>query len=149
MLEMRRPFTKKLDEHKHHGNLLTMDEIRVWALQSRIKNSVSNGKFDGSQVQIPLTIGISLQTLNYLVTIEMGGKHAIVIMDTGSDLTWLQCQPCKSCYNQQGPLFDPSTSPTFQPILCNSTTCEYHRYATGLPGACAFSNLNVEMVPTQ
>lgn len=141
VLEMRRPLiTKKLDEHKHHVNLLTKDEIRVRALQSRIKNSVSNRKFDGSQVQIPVTIGISLQTLNYIVTIEMGGKNATVIMDTGSDLTWVQCQPCESCYNQQGPFYDPSISPTFQPILCNSTTCGYLQSATGLRGACVFSN---------
>lgn len=31
----------------------------------------------------------------------------LLILDTGSGLTWIQCQPCKSCYNQSYPVFDP------------------------------------------
>lgn len=46
-----------------------------------------------------------------------------VIVDTGSDLTWVQCQPCNSCYNQEEPLFNPSASSSYQSILCNSSAC--------------------------
>ncbi|XP_057766814.1 aspartic proteinase CDR1-like [Salvia miltiorrhiza] len=51
------------------------------------------------------------------------------IADTGSDLTWTQCQPCTNCYEQNSPLFDPSKSSTYRPISCQSGQCQ----ATGTP----------------
>lgn len=51
-------------------------------------------------------------------------------MDTGSYLKSAQCQPCKLCYNQQEPLFRPSTSPSSQSVLCNSKTCQSLQFAT-------------------
>ncbi|KAA8540566.1 hypothetical protein F0562_024515 [Nyssa sinensis] len=115
---------------------LISDDIRVLSLQTRIKNVVSGRIQDLSGTQIPITSGIRLQTLNYIVTVELGGQNMTVIMDTGSDLTWVQCQPCKSCYNQQGPLFNPSNSPSYQSVQCNSTTCQSLQFATGNSGVC-------------
>ena len=89
-----------------------------------------------SVTQVPLTSGIVLQTLNYLVTVGLGGQNMTVIVDTGSDLTWVQCEPCKSCYDQQGPLFKPSKSSSYQSLLCNSTTCQSLLPATGNSEAC-------------
>lgn len=89
------------------------------------------------QGEIPLSSGIKLHTLNYIVTVELGGKKMIVIVDTGSDLTWVQCKPCTMCYNQQGPLFDPSASPSYRNIPCNSPTCDSLQLATGVPGSCS------------
>ncbi|PQM40338.1 aspartyl protease family protein [Prunus yedoensis var. nudiflora] len=59
-----------------------------------------------------------------------------VIVDTGSDLTWVQCQPCKLCYNQQEPLFNSSASPSYKSVLCNSSTCQALQFDTGNSGAC-------------
>jgi len=59
--------------------------------------------------------------------------------DTGSDLSWLQCQPCTGhCYQQHDPLFDPAKSSTYSAVrcgtpecslaggMCNGTTCLYN-----------------------
>ncbi|XP_052174485.1 LOW QUALITY PROTEIN: aspartyl protease family protein At5g10770 [Diospyros lotus] len=103
---------------------LNSDDIRVKSIQSRMKNTAAPGQTQGLlQTQIPLTSGINLQTLNYIVTAELGGLNMTLIVDTGSDLTWVQCQPCNSCYNQMDPLFNPSKSPSFHPIFCNSPAC--------------------------
>ncbi|PQQ17475.1 aspartyl protease family protein [Prunus yedoensis var. nudiflora] len=59
-----------------------------------------------------------------------------VIVDTGSDLTWFQCQPCKLCYNQQEPLFNSSASPSYKSVLCNSSTFQALHFDTGNSGAC-------------
>lgn len=59
-----------------------------------------------------------------------------VIVDTGSDLTWIQCQPCRLCYNQPEPLFNPSISPSFQTVACNSSACQSLESATGNSGLC-------------
>ncbi|PSR89374.1 Aspartyl protease family protein [Actinidia chinensis var. chinensis] len=112
---------------------LISDEIRVRSFESRIKNSV----YSGIEDQIPLTSGIKLQTLNYIVTVELGGMNMTVIVDTGSDLTWVQCQPCKLCYNQQNPLFNPSKSPSYKSVSCDSPTCQSLQFATGNSGICS------------
>ncbi|CAL1376956.1 unnamed protein product [Linum trigynum] len=127
------------DLSKKLKRTLILDNIRVQSIQSRIKNTTSLVKQDtamSTTTQIPLASGIKLQTLNYIVTVQLGGKQLTVIMDTGSDLTWVQCQPCRFCYNQKDPLFNPSISPSFRRITCNSSACDSLQFATGNSGAC-------------
>ncbi|KAA8521466.1 hypothetical protein F0562_012124 [Nyssa sinensis] len=60
---------------------------------------------------------------NYVVTIGFGTpkRDYNVIFDTGSDITWIQCQPCsQSCYSQHEPLFDPSLSSSYSKGSCKS-----------------------------
>jgi len=45
------------------------------------------------------------------------------IVDTGSDIVWLQCEPCKQCYNQTTPKFNPSKSSSYKNIPCSSNLC--------------------------
>ncbi|KAJ8634749.1 hypothetical protein MRB53_009016 [Persea americana] len=137
-------------EMKHHGfcsgtnrnwddeyqKRLIADDLRVKSLQLRMKNAASGLLEDLSEAQIPLTSGKQLQILNYVVAVELGGKKMTVIVDTGSELTWVQCEPCKSCYTQEDPLFNPATSPSYRPILCNSSTCGTLEFATGNSGVC-------------
>lgn len=130
--------TKKHDWNMRIQKQLMFDNLRVRWIQSRIRKLVSGFMKDdvSSVTQVPLTSGIVLQTLNYLVTVGLGGQNMTVIVDTGSDLTWVQCEPCKSCYDQQGPLFKPSKSSSYQSLLCNSTTCQSLLPATGNSEAC-------------
>ncbi|KAG5524861.1 hypothetical protein RHGRI_031508 [Rhododendron griersonianum] len=63
----------------------------------------------------------------------------LAVMDSASDLLWIQCSPCKKCFKQLSPMFDPSKSSTYRNLPCNSLycpvnqkcdsvrTCEYHR----------------------
>ncbi|KAL5699060.1 hypothetical protein ACHQM5_030012 [Ranunculus cassubicifolius] len=117
---------------------LISDERRVQSLQTEIKNKLYGTEKiqDLATSQIPLNSGAKLETLNYIVTVELGGKPMTVIVDTGSDLTWVQCQPCTSCYSQQDPIFNPNTSYTYRTIMCNSTTCQSISDATGNSGVC-------------
>ncbi|GMN48574.1 hypothetical protein TIFTF001_017752 [Ficus carica] len=61
----------------------------------------------------------------YLMDISIGTPpfRLLVIVDTGSDLTWTQCKPCTKCYNQTAPLFDPSSSKSYKNLPCMSSTC--------------------------
>nr|GMC54872.1 aspartic proteinase CDR1-like [Ipomoea batatas] len=45
------------------------------------------------------------------------------IADTGSDITWTQCKPCKTCFNQSLPIFDPKKSRSYKMVPCDSSTC--------------------------
>ncbi|XP_057969406.1 aspartic proteinase CDR1-like [Malania oleifera] len=61
----------------------------------------------------------------YLMNISIGSKRVPVlgITDTASDLVWTQCKPCKKCFLQAYPLFDPTTSSTYQVVSCGSKIC--------------------------
>lgn len=46
-----------------------------------------------------------------------------MVLDTGSDVVWLQCKPCLKCYSQSDPVFDPTESSSFVGIACGSPLC--------------------------
>ena len=52
-----------------------------------------------------------------------GSLNLNFIADTGSDLTWMQCLPCQSCFPQPYPLYDPAHSSSFQNLSCYSNFC--------------------------
>ncbi|XP_009801916.1 aspartic proteinase nepenthesin-1 [Nicotiana sylvestris] len=62
----------------------------------------------------------------FLMQISIGSPSETynAIMDTGSDLIWTQCKPCKECFDQSTPIFDPSKSSTFSKISCSNKLCE-------------------------
>ncbi|MCD7460598.1 hypothetical protein HAX54_043875 [Datura stramonium] len=134
--------------------ILAHDQARVDSIQARVttqnydlfrkKDNTSNKKrVKDSKASLPAQTGIALGTGNYIVTIGMGTpkKDLSLIFDTGSDLTWTQCQPCvKSCYAQQQPIFDPSSSSTYYNISCTSTACSGLKSASGNNPGCSSSN---------
>ncbi|CAN4100160.1 unnamed protein product [Withania somnifera] len=115
---------------------LVADDFRVRSIQATIKNIISGKIETSSETRIPITSGVKLHSLNYIVTVTLGGRNVTVIVDTGSDLTWVQCQPCILCYNQPEPLFNPSVSPTYHKVVCNSSVCQTLQSATGNSGLC-------------
>ncbi|BBN16940.1 aspartyl protease family protein [Marchantia polymorpha subsp. ruderalis] len=69
--------------------------------------------------------GVHLGSGEYFMDFYVGtpAKAISVIIDTGSDLTWVQCDPCNLCYHQQGPFFSPNGSSSYQGLHCNSNSC--------------------------
>lgn len=50
-------------------------------------------------------------------------RYVYMVLDTGSDVVWIQCAPCRKCYSQTDPIFDPSKSTSFAAIPCSSPLC--------------------------
>uniref|UniRef100_A0A0E0LT25 Peptidase A1 domain-containing protein n=1 Tax=Oryza punctata TaxID=4537 RepID=A0A0E0LT25_ORYPU len=132
--------------------LLAADEARANSLQLRNKAAFTQSGNAAAAAEVPLTSGIRFQTLNYVTTIALGGRSSragvgnlTVIVDTGSDLTWVQCKPCSVCYAQRDPLFDPAGSASYAAVPCNASACEASlKAATGVPGSCASGSGNSE-----
>ncbi|KAI3947352.1 hypothetical protein MKW92_015441 [Papaver armeniacum] len=58
----------------------------------------------------------------YFTVLRIGTSPAteyVLLMDTGSSLTWIQCLPCNTCYDQLSPIFDPNRSETYSVKDCN------------------------------
>ncbi|KAK6129744.1 hypothetical protein DH2020_036506 [Rehmannia glutinosa] len=132
------------------NEILSNDQSRVDSIQARIKpdsntNNIKNtnsntNNLNNKKANLPIQSGRSLGSGNYIVSIGLGTprKTLSLIFDTGSDLTWTQCQPCvKSCYQQEDPIFSPSTSTSYSNVSCNSAQCSQLSDATGNDPGCA------------
>lgn len=121
-----------LPQHKvtatNHTQILEQDQARVNSINSRISKKL-NGNDDLGQSEattLPSRWATSRGAGNYIVTVGLGtpNKQLSLEFDTGSFLTWTQCQPCVSyCYPQNDPIFDPAASTSYTKISCNSAEC--------------------------
>lgn len=73
-----------------------------------------------------LESGVSLGSGEYFMDVFVGTppKHFSLILDTGSDLNWIQCAPCYACFDQNGPHYDPKDSTSFKNISCHDPRCQ-------------------------
>ncbi|VAI60228.1 unnamed protein product [Triticum turgidum subsp. durum] len=143
--------------------VLTHDDARIASLAARLAKAPSsstarptvtvaslyraNDKVDGvaaSLASVPLTPGTSYGVGNYVTRMGLGtpAKPYIMVVDTGSSLTWLQCSPCRvSCHRQSGPVFDPKTSSSYAAVSCSTPQCNDLSTATLNPAACSSSDV--------
>ncbi|KAL6658543.1 hypothetical protein ACP70R_004129 [Stipagrostis hirtigluma subsp. patula] len=107
-----------------HAEVLRRDRTRVDAINRKIAGNASGAS---ERVTLPASWGgISLGVDNYIIKVGLGtpAREFLVEFDTGSDLSWVQCKPCRGCYKQRDPLFDPARSSTFSAVPCGSPECQ-------------------------
>ncbi|KHN24691.1 Aspartic proteinase nepenthesin-2 [Glycine soja] len=85
----------------------------------------SKGEFSGN-IMATLESGASLGTGEYFLDMFVGTppKHVWLILDTGSDLSWIQCDPCYDCFEQNGSHYYPKDSSTYRNISCYDPRCQ-------------------------
>ncbi|KAK7836676.1 aspartyl protease family protein 2 [Quercus suber] len=78
------------------------------------------------QLMATLGSGVTLGSGEYFMDVFVGTppKHFSLILDTGSDLNWIQCVPCYDCFEQNGPHYDPKDSSSFRNISCHDRRCQ-------------------------
>ncbi|KAI4371200.1 hypothetical protein MLD38_019463 [Melastoma candidum] len=146
------------DVHHGHGSLspdagesavsfldvLAHDENRIRVLTRRIAHSKgrksapaarnsTRGLVGPQAVSTPVSSGLSIGSGNYYVKVGLGSpaKYYSLILDTGSSLSWLQCEPCIiSCHAQVDPIFNPSASKTYKTLSCSTSQCLNLKEAT-------------------
>ncbi|KAK1301977.1 Protein ASPARTIC PROTEASE IN GUARD CELL 1 [Acorus calamus] len=96
---------------------LLRDSLRVSSLLSCLSLAHNTSS--------PIVSGTSQGSGEYFTRLSFGRppKPLSLVLDTGSDLTWLQCRPCLDCYQQSDPIFDPSSSSSYSPLPCSSPLC--------------------------
>ncbi|XP_030540914.1 aspartyl protease family protein 2 [Rhodamnia argentea] len=69
--------------------------------------------------------GLAQGSGEYFTRLGVGtpARYVYMVLDTGSDVVWIQCAPCRKCYSQTDPVFDPSKSTSFAAISCSSPLC--------------------------
>ncbi|TVU09985.1 hypothetical protein EJB05_43486, partial [Eragrostis curvula] len=110
-------------------DILDRDQERVDSIHRKIAGAsaaVTTSLSTKAAVTLPTRRGASLGTNNYVFSVGLGtpARTFWVELDTGSDLSWVQCKPCNDCYEQQDPLFDPARSSTFSAVPCGARECQ-------------------------
>ncbi|XP_004513891.1 aspartyl protease family protein At5g10770-like [Cicer arietinum] len=121
-----------------HNDILNIDKERVNYIHNKISKNKKMEELDSSN--LPAKSGSLIGSGNYFVVVGLGSpkRDLSLIFDTGSDLTWTQCQPCaRSCYKQQDEIYDPSKSTSYQNITCTTSECTQLSTATGNEPGCA------------
>ncbi|KAF3950627.1 hypothetical protein ACB098_04G081700 [Castanea mollissima] len=125
--------------HKDYKTLvlsrLERDTARVNSLTTKLQLALHGVKKSDLQpletelqpedLSTPIVSGVSQGSGEYFSRIGVGkpSKPFYMVLDTGSDVNWLQCQPCSDCYQQSDPIFNPSDSVSYNPLSCTSSQC--------------------------
>ncbi|KAF5737956.1 protein ASPARTIC PROTEASE IN GUARD CELL 2-like [Tripterygium wilfordii] len=117
--------SKKTDNHTHRFiSRMRRDAKRVSSLIRRLSNGgvVHRVEDFGSEV----VSGMEQGSGEYFVRIGVGSppRSQYMVIDSGSDIVWVQCLPCSQCYRQTDPVFDPSESTSFAGVSCSSAVCD-------------------------
>jgi hypothetical protein len=125
--------------HKDYKSLvlsrLERESARVDSLTTKLELALSGVKKSDLQpleievlpedLSTPIVSGTSQGSGEYFSRVGVGqpAKPFYMVLDTGSDINWLQCKPCEDCYEQSDPIFDPSSSSSYKPLSCSSQQC--------------------------
>ncbi|KAK4765652.1 hypothetical protein SAY86_026742 [Trapa natans] len=76
-------------------------------------------------IQGPVVSGTSQGSGEYFSRVGIGNPptQLYMVIDTGSDVNWVQCSPCADCYQQADPIFEPASSSSFSPLTCDTNQC--------------------------
>ncbi|KAK9926251.1 hypothetical protein M0R45_023492 [Rubus argutus] len=141
-------------QHKDYKSLvlsrLDRDSARVNSLNTKLQfalQEVNRADLEPMQTEIrpedlstPVTSGISQGSGEYFSRIGVGQpvKSFYMVLDTGSDVFWLQCQPCSDCYQQSDPVFNPTGSSTFKQLTCDAAQCAALRVSACRNNKCLY-----------
>ncbi|GAV86892.1 Asp domain-containing protein [Cephalotus follicularis] len=137
-----RSTNKKTEAKESLVEFTVRDLTRIQTLHTRIVEKKNQNTFSrlnkdmgttkkqsesySGQLVATLESGVSLGSGEYFLDAFIGTppKHFSLILDTGSDLNWIQCLPCYDCFEQNGPYYDPMESSSFSNISCRDPRCD-------------------------
>lgn len=130
---------------------LERDSNRVRSLNSKLELAVAGVKKSDlkpseeeeirpEDLSTPVVSGTSQGSGEYFSRIGIGrpAKAFYMVLDTGSDINWLQCEPCSDCYQQADPVFRPSGSSSYAKLTCESQQCQSLDVSACRSGTCLY-----------
>ncbi|XP_030445498.2 aspartyl protease family protein At5g10770-like [Syzygium oleosum] len=121
-------------QSRDSGLIFLRDQSRVHSMNVLGESPALPTGDHGENARLPIRGGAAPGAGEFVVTVGLGTPKVdlTLIFDTGSDITWTQCEPCPNCYHQQDPMFEPSKSTTYSDPQCTESDCPYSiEYADG------------------
>ncbi|XWS63267.1 hypothetical protein CRYUN_Cryun06bG0080500 [Craigia yunnanensis] len=114
--------------HRFHARM-QRDVKRVASLLRRLSGGGSHdgeAAYEVNDFRSDVVSGMDQGSGEYFVRIGVGSppRSQYMVIDSGSDIVWVQCQPCKQCYRQSDPVFDPADSASYAGVSCSSSVCD-------------------------
>ncbi|PIA34659.1 hypothetical protein AQUCO_03700144v1 [Aquilegia coerulea] len=108
----------------HNPKLTHSDRVKA-----AVRTTIARQKyFQSKQIRLNDMINppVKPHSYEYVMTYSIGTPpvETFAVVDTASDLIWLQCLPCELCYKQTIPYFDPAKSQFFKKIPCGDPDCK-------------------------
>ncbi|KAK7390770.1 hypothetical protein VNO78_18837 [Psophocarpus tetragonolobus] len=118
-------FNSSEDQRSRFNARMQRDAKRVGALVRRI--SGGEGRYEVEGFGSEVVSGMEQGSGEYFVRIGVGSpaRNQYVVIDSGSDIIWVQCEPCTQCYHQSDPVFNPAESSTYSGVSCGSSVCSH------------------------
>ncbi|KAK8267266.1 hypothetical protein V6Z12_D12G301600 [Gossypium hirsutum] len=130
----------RLDRDSARVNTLTTEVLLAvnGVRKTELKPVVT--ELEPEALSTPVISGTSQGSGEYFTRVGVGNpaKQFYMVLDTGSDVNWIQCEPCTDCYQQSDPIFDPSASSTYSPVTCESRQCSLLRQSACRGGKCLY-----------
>ncbi|MCO5601445.1 hypothetical protein L7F22_055568 [Adiantum nelumboides] len=106
-------------KHMSHSRVIANMTAFQYGLLDRLHRRSNNGRrsLQGRRppIMLPLVSGYHLESGGYYAQPMVGSKRRFFYLsvDTGTDLSWMQCQPCALCHPQiNEPIFTPGVDST-------------------------------------
>ncbi|OMP06786.1 Peptidase A1 [Corchorus olitorius] len=109
-------------------SLTTRLDLAVNGISSSDLKPLDNGMgFTAEEIESPVISGSSQGSGEYFSRLGIGkpANQVYMVLDTGSDVNWVQCAPCADCYQQTDPIFEPSSSSSYSPLTCETQQCKH------------------------
>ncbi|XP_044492236.1 protein ASPARTIC PROTEASE IN GUARD CELL 2-like [Mangifera indica] len=134
-----------INSHHHRQRFdarMQRDIKRVAYLTRRLSggNTKAAVKYGVEDFATDVVSGMDQGSGEYFVRIGVGSppRSQFMVIDSGSDIVWVQCQPCNQCYKQSDPVFDPADSASFTVVSCSSSVCDRLENAGCHAGRCRY-----------
>ncbi|CAH8302079.1 unnamed protein product [Eruca vesicaria subsp. sativa] len=145
-LELHSRDTLLASQHKDYKSLvlsrLERDSSRVSSILAKLSLALDLDEtvYQPEELTTPVISGASQGSGEYFSRLGVGTptKEMYLVLDTGSDVNWIQCKPCSSCYQQSNPIFDPSTSSTYKSLTCSAPQCASLRASACRTNKCLY-----------
>ncbi|CAL0312454.1 unnamed protein product [Lupinus luteus] len=129
----------------HHNDYQTLIHSRLDRDSARLNSIINNLHCNKStrprNITAPIISGTAQHSGEYFTRIGVGhpAKQFYLFLDTGSDITWLQCKPCYQCYKQSDPIFDPTKSTSYKSLTCKARQCKDTELTSCINNTCQYN----------
>ncbi|KAE9613928.1 hypothetical protein Lal_00016515 [Lupinus albus] len=127
----------------HHNDYQTLIHSRLDRDSARLNSIINNlaCKTRHRNITAPIVSGATQHSAEYFSRIGVGqpAQQFYMFLDTGSDITWLQCKPCDQCYKQSDPIFDPRKSTSHKSLTCKARQCKKTETTSCINNTCQYN----------
>ncbi|KAL5826042.1 hypothetical protein ACOSQ3_017881 [Xanthoceras sorbifolium] len=132
------------DDLRHRFHARMQRDVK-WVAYLTRRLSAAAKTYEMTDFGADVVSGLDQGSGEYFVRIGVGSPpiSQYMVIDSGSDIVWVQCQPCIHCYKQSDPILDPIASTSFVIVSCSSAVCNRLNNGSYMKGNLVLETLTI------